>query len=143
MYPKLKKTYFSLLVPAVLGFICFFLLKQFKVIAVLKGGQFKPFNVLVFVMAITTAIAAPIFFRSIFAQRNKDKKRITREEFIRFQQHLIRMALIAPYFSLLAFFFDFPQFYLVASFLAALYAVYYFYPSQRRIGFEKRIFRVE
>jgi len=143
MVRRLKITYFSLLVRAILGFICAFILKEFKLIEVLKGGQFKPFNVSIFILAIATAIAVPIFFRSIFAHRKKDEKRITEEEFIRFEQILIGTALVAPYTSLIAYLFDFPEFYLVGSFLATLYALYYFYPSQRRIAFEKRIFRVE
>jgi len=140
---RLRKIYFSLLIPAILGFIGFFFLKQLGILEISGIGQNRLFNVSIFVLAICTAVAAPIFFRSYFAHQQRNEKRIAEAVFIRFEQSLIRIALIAPYFCLVSYIFDFPEFYLAASFIASLYAIYYYYPSQKRLTFEKRIFRVE
>jgi len=44
---------------------------------------------------------------------------------------------------LVAYLLEFPRFYLAGTVLMALYAVYYYYPSKKRIQFERKIFRVK
>lgn len=106
----------------------------------------KFFNLLaplVFVLSVIFGIAAPIFFRSLFAHKISNEKSTTESKLIKFEQSLIRIALVTPYLGLIAYFLEFQKFYFSATFIMALYSVYYFYPSQKRIAFEKRIFRVK
>ena len=142
MREQLKKTYFRLLIPALIGFLITWLNRELKLFAMEQQPAGEIFVVAVFVLSLVLAVAAPIFMRTLFAHRQKENTAVAEEQFIRFETNLIRIALLTPYFSLVAYFYSFPEFYLVGSFLAGLYAVYYFYPSQRRISFEKRIFRV-
>ena len=144
MIDKLKKTYFNLLIPAIVGFLCIYLLKEFNFIIHLGKPQF--ISILapsVFVLSVIFAIAAPIFFRSLFAHKMSNKKSTPESKLIKFEQSLIRIALVTPYLGWVAYFFEFQKFYFSAIFIMALYSVYYFYPSQKRIAFEKRIFRVK
>ncbi|MFH2132584.1 MAG: hypothetical protein ABIK68_19560 [bacterium] len=142
MQSRLKRTYFGFLTPVLAGFICGFLNKEFKLALFRQGETAEFFVVATFIGSLVFAIAAPIFIRTIFAHRQRHQTHIPEDRFIRFELNLIRVALLTPYFSLVAYLWDFPEFYMAGSFLAALYAIYYFYPSQRRIIFEKRIFRV-
>lgn len=143
MQERLKKTYFRLLIPALIGFGLVFLDKELQITGTVQKAVGEVFIVAVFILSLVLAVAAPVFTRTLFAHQHKDSKRVAETEFIRFEAKLIRIALVTPYFSLIAYFFSFPEFYLVGSFLAGLYAIYYFYPSQRRISFERRIFRVK
>jgi len=106
------------------------------------GGQIESLVIAVFVLSIGLAVAVPIGLRSLFVYRWRDRRSVSEEEFIRFEQLLMRVALSSTFGSLIAYALDFPGFYLSGIFLAALYSAYYFYPSQRRLTFEKRIFRV-
>ena len=143
MIKKLKKTYFSLLIPAMVGFICIYLSKKFNFFNFDQLQFISILSPIVFVLSVIFGLAAPIFFRSLFAHKMRNEKSTTESKLIRFEQSLIRIALVTPYLGLLAYLFEFKQFYFTATFLVTLYAVYYFYPSQKRIAFEKRIFRVK
>ncbi len=143
MIDKLKRTYFFLLIPAIVGFICIYLLKKFNLFHL---GQSQFMSILapsVFVLSVIFGIAAPIFFRSLFAHKMSNEKSTPESKLIRFERSLIRIALVTPYLGLVAYFLEFQKFYFSATFIMALYAIYYFYPSQKRIAFEKRIFRVK
>ena len=142
MIDKLKKTYFSLLIPAIVGFLCIYLSKEFNFIHLGKPQFISILAPSVFVLSVIFSIAAPIFFRSLFAHKMSNEKSTTESKLIKFEQTLIRIALVTPYLGLVAYFFEFQKFYFSAIFIMALYSVYYFYPSQKRIAFEKRIFRV-
>jgi len=142
MIDKLRKTYFSFLIPAIVGFICIYLSKKFNLFHLGQPQFISILAPLVFVLSVIFAIAAPIFFRSLFAHKISNEKSTTESKLIKFEQSLIRIALVTPYLGLVAYFFEFQKFYFSATFIMTLYAVYYFYPSQKRIAFEKRIFRV-
>jgi len=143
MINKLKKTYFSLLIPAIVGFICIYLSKKFNFFNLGQPQFISILAPLVFVLSVIFGIAAPIFFRSLFAHKISNEKSATESKLIKFEQSLIRIALVTPYLGLVAYFFEFQKFYFSATFIMTLYAVYYFYPSQKRIAFDKRIFRVK
>ena len=54
----------------------------------------------------------------------------------------MRVALVTPYLTLAGYWLALPKFYLSGAVLMTLYAGYYFYPSRRRLEFDRRIFRV-
>lgn len=143
MMNQLKKTYFRLLIPAIIGFLCIYLLKALNGVHVGKPPYLSMLAPLVFVLSVFFAIAAPVFFRSLFAHKLRYEKSTTEPRLIKFEKGLIRIALVTPYLGWVAYFFEFEKFYFSAIVIMALYAVYYFYPSKKKIAFEKRIFRVK
>lgn len=143
MQQQLLKTYFRFLIPAVLGFAAGFLNHTGQLTDWFQQPAESSWIVAVFVLALVFAVAAPIMVRTVFAHRRRERQHISESEFMAFERTLIRVALLSPYCAMIAYLYRFPEFYLAGSFLAALYAVYYFYPTRRRIQFEKRIFRVE
>jgi hypothetical protein len=143
MNNELRNTYYTLLIPATIGFAVTGLLKTFKAFTVGPVRYIEFFAPAVFILSVVLAVALPVFFRTIFANKMRNEKSVSLTDFIKFEKSLLYVSLITPYVTLIAFLFDFPRFHVAGSFLMTIYAVYYYYPSKKRIKFEKRIFRVQ
>ena len=143
MVKNLKRIYFSLLVPAILGFAIVSLAKAYDWIEIGSANFIEIAGPLIFILCIVLAIAFPIFYRALFAHRSRDLLNLPEKKLLGFERTLINVVMITPYLALAAYFFELPRFYTASAILIGLYAVYYFYPSKTRIGFERRIFRVK
>ena len=142
MVDELRKTYIVLLIPAIVGFIFFFIAKTFHLIHI-GPVKFQEFlGPSLFIASVLFAIALPILFRTLFAHKVRHQKSVSEPDLLKFERNFLYIALLTPYVTLIAYFFELPRFYCAGTVLMALYAVYYYYPSERRITFEKRIFRV-
>ena len=115
-----------------------------------KTGRFAPpagvgagwIGRAVFLAAALSGIAAPLALRTAFVSRHREARSIPEVELERFERTVLRAALLSPFFAVAAAWLEAPRFLLAGSALAAFYALYYFYPSERRIRHERRIFRV-
>ena len=143
MADELRRTYFILLIPAIAGFIAISIVKKFNLIELGHITSLEIFAPLVFVLSVVFAIAWPIFFRTLFAHKIRHQKSIPEVDLIKFERNFLYIVLVTPYLMLTAYLFEFPRFYLAGTVLMTLYAVYYYYPSKKRIQFERRIFRVK
>ncbi|MBU0988417.1 MAG: hypothetical protein KKH68_14300 [Proteobacteria bacterium] len=143
MTAELKKIYFTLLIPAGLGFIIIRLVSAFNLFTIGAIKVFQVFAPMVFVLAVFFAVALPIFFRTLFAHKMRHRKNISKIDLIKFERSLIGIISVAPYLALAAYIFEFPRFYCAGILLSALYAVYFYYPSEKRIRFDQRLFRVK
>lgn len=143
MIDELRRTYFTLLIPAVAGLIALFVFKTFHLIDFAPIKFQELLAPLLFVLSVIFAIALPIFFRTLFAHNIRDQKSVSEAALLRFERSFLHIALVTPYVTLAAYLFALPRFYLAGTVLMALYAVYYYYPSRKRIQFERRIFRVK
>jgi hypothetical protein len=142
MAKKLRKTYFIILLPAVVGLIAGYLAKSHGFLTV---GQFQFRGIIaliVFILSVIFAVALPIFYRALFAHSVRHLKNLSEKKLIKFELNLLYFSLVTPYLALIAFLLELPRFHLAGTVLMTLYAVYYYYPSRKRIRFEKRIFRV-
>ena len=142
MADELRRTYLRLLIPSIIGFMCFFLAKNVHPVGFDAIKHREYLAPVVFILSVLFAIALPIFFRALFAHRAQGLKGVSRKNFMKFERTLLAIALVTPYMTLTAYLLALPRFYCAGTVLMALYAVYYYYPSQRRIEFERRIFRV-
>lgn len=97
---------------------------------------------MIFVAAALTALAIPLLLRTLFARKAVLENEVNPASFFRFQKQLVISAMLTPYLGIMALVLELQKFYVSATLLMALYAVYYYYPSQRRINFDKRIFRI-
>jgi len=143
MQPILKKQYIIIILPAVSLFLAFGLARQLNFIT---SGQFVISSVLhsmVFILSAITALAGPLFFRTLFAHSMRKQRGVSAKEFLSFQKKILWISMITPYFAFIAVLCDFPRFFAAAIVLMALYAVYYYFPSQKRIDFDQKIFRVK
>jgi len=143
MTRTLQKRFWLLLTPALAGLGGVWFLRQQGVFG--TAGQAWPaaLAVVLFVLAVVFAGAVPILGRAVFAHRVRHRRRVSEDEFYRFQQRQLLAVMATPYLALAAYALAVPIFYLAGTVLATLYALYYHYPSQQRTGFDRRIFRVK
>ena len=143
MSKELKKTYLILLLPSILGFTLAGGAKAYDFIDIGSDNFIQIAGPFIFILCIALAVAFPIFYRALFAHKNRDVISVSDEKLLKFERTLINVVMITPYLALLAYFFELSRFYTTSAILIGLYAVYYFYPSKTRIAFERRIFRVK
>ena len=142
MQTQLKRLYFFMLLPALVLFAALYTAGYLKLI---PSGAFAlgpPWPAMFFIGAAATGVAGPILVRTLFANSVKGEKQVARDTFFTFQKRLTAMACITPYIAFAAMACELPQFHSAAILLMALYALYYHFPSVRRIEFDRKIFRV-
>jgi hypothetical protein len=142
MYSELKKTYFAVLLPSILGFVTVYLAKANYLFEIGSINYMEIWAPSIFFLSVIFALALPIFHRTLFAHRNRYANRLSERDLAKFERKQIYLTLVTPYLGLAAFILELPRFFAGGSILMGIYAVYYFYPSQRRIALDKRIFRV-
>jgi hypothetical protein len=143
MFTHLKNVYALLLVPVVLGTALLWILDRMTLLPY-ELREARPFiSTAILTLAALCAVGLPIFYRAYFAHTVRLQKTVSRACFLAFERNLILIALLAPYWGLLAFGWKLPRFYFTGTLLMALYAVYYFYPSRKRLRYDTRIFRVQ
>ncbi len=143
MIKELKKTYYLLIFPAVILTIIAYLLFYFKVWGGVAFSPSRNFSIIFFIVAITIGVALPIFLRVYFFSKLKTKHFTTQKEFIRYQKLIIKIAAITAYLAFIAAFLRMETFYFGGTVLAAIYAIYYHYPSEKKIKFDQKIFKVQ
>ena len=142
MIDKLRRTYFTLLVPAMVGFAAYFMAETYHLVDLGPTKSQEILAPLLFILSVVFAIALPIFFRTLFANSVRQKKSVSEADLLKFERTFLYIALVTPYIALAGYMFELPRFHLGGTVIMALYAVYYYFPSQKRIQFERRIFRV-
>ena len=138
----LRKFYWIALAPAIAGFALAAAAGRGALMPALTDGWRSRAGLALFVLAVAAAVALPVLWRALFAYQLKGYRRASESALLRLQRRLILTAAAAPYLALLAYGLQVPRFYAAGCVLAALYAVYYHYPSRRKIGYERRLFRV-
>ena len=103
----------------------------------------KIWHAVFFTAGAITAIAAPILIRAIFAHKVRQTRQMSQETFLKFQRWLILIPCITPYLVLAALFCNLPEFHAGGIVLMALYALYYHFPSEKRVQHDLKVFRVE
>ncbi len=142
MIAQLKKHYFFLLIPALVLFV---FLGTAQALGMAAPGQLHvpgPVQSAIFILASGTAIAGPLLIRTLFAHSLRTNKPVEKKAFMRFQQRILNLGLVTPYLAFVAVLCEFLKLFSAGIALMALYAVYYYFPSEKRIRFDSRIFRV-
>ncbi len=142
MTNELKKYYFVLITPAAIILISVYLLKLLGMDVRLNSPTGNTTNILLFILSAAFGIAFPILCRTWFVKKIESRKTLEPNEFLQFEKRILLIALTVPYFAIVAVFLNLPFQYLAGIFLIAIYSVYFFYPSDKRIEFDKKIFRV-
>ncbi len=142
MTDELKRTYFIFLLPSILGFTLAGGAKAYNFYRIGPNDFTEILAPSIFILSVTLALALPIFYRTFFAHRKRHTKSISEHELIKFERNLIYMTLVTPYLALTALVLELSRFYTAGTILMGIYAVYYFYPSKKRIALDRRIYRV-
>jgi len=142
MQNRLKKYYYCFLLPSIGIIAAILTARALDLIEPLRLIHGQVLARVIFILAIILSVAAPVVLRTLFAHRMRLSVGTPPDAFFRFQQRLIGAALLTPYLILVTCLVYLPRFYHAGVILAALYAGYYHYPSERRIAFDRRIFKV-
>ncbi|MGD9898252.1 MAG: hypothetical protein AB7T22_03900 [Calditrichaceae bacterium] len=89
------------------------------------------------------SIILPLVYRLVFIGRVRHKKKLERGEFLKFEKTTLYIASISAYILFIACLYDIYKIHLAGTALFVFYAVYYYYPSKKRISTEEMIFRVD
>jgi hypothetical protein len=141
MHHQLKTIYIIILSPALACFIAVCVLRQIYPSMDMPVQTCAFIAPMIFILSAVFAVASPILYRSFFAHSHRHVHDVPPEALFIFERNLTGMTLVTPYLALVAYFLQLPRFYLAATLLMALYAVYYTYPSHKRVAFDEKIFR--
>jgi hypothetical protein len=142
MQNRLQKLYVVLLAPALVGFMAAAFQRGVHPSTLFPARTIALAAPLLLVLAAVFALAAPIFCRSLFAYRRRHLSEVSPAALFKLECLLMTTALLTPYVALAGYCLQLPRFHLGVTLLTALYAVYYYYPSHRRIRLDMTIFRV-
>jgi hypothetical protein len=142
MHKTLQKYYMMLVTPGLGLFLVLGLAAAWNLIPPGRLTVPPGIHITVFVAAVVTAIAGPLFFRTVFAYSVRYRRQVDAAKFLMFQRRLLQISQTTVYLAFAAMVCEFPRFYSAAIVLMGLYAMYYHYPSRQRIDFDKKIFRV-
>jgi len=142
MINELRRTYFRLLVPVIVGFVVYFVAKTYDLFDFGPTKFHEILAPLLFILSVVFSIALPVFLRTVFAHSVRQKKSVSEADLLKFERTFLYIALVTPFIALAGYILELPRFHLGGTVIMALYAVYYYFPSQKRIQFERRIFRV-
>ncbi|BBO78120.1 hypothetical protein DSCW_55370 [Desulfosarcina widdelii] len=142
MKATLQKRFMLMLAPALIGFSYVLLLRSLGIHPI-DAATMAGWVPVLFILAVVSAAAAPIMVRTAFAHRMHRRRQTSETEFSRFQNSLLIVVMATPYLALAVYTLAAPTFYLGGALLAMLYALYYHYPSEKRLAFDRRVFRVQ
>ncbi len=137
----LKGTYYRQLLASVFLVVVAYLLKYFHQLDSVQVPG-RAFNVVVATLAGVFGIALPIFYRSYFVYKIRNRKQISLDTFIRFERVLLTTALVTPYFLVVSLLLNMMEATNILITLFAIYAAYYYFPSGKKVLFEMKIFRL-
>lgn len=138
---ELLKFYLRLLIPALTLFLFAELVRLLGKIHISLPFSNQMIFSSIFVLAVLFSLAIPIFYRTLFVYKIRAKQAISFDDYVGHEKKLMGIALITPYFLSIALLFRFSRFYFASIILLAMYSAYYYYPSSKRILFERKLFR--
>lgn len=101
------------------------------------------FSVLLSTLAAAFAIAIPIFYRTYFISKHKDLKHIPTELFFNFEKNILNIILITPYLLAVSILLNMSERTQILITLFVLYAIYFYFPTKKKLRFEMKIFRIK
>lgn len=95
-----------------------------------------------FIGSWVTALALPLLLRDRFVKSVAAQKSVEPGPFLAFEKNCLVAGLSSALFAVAAYVCSVEIFYFAGAFLGALYAAYYYFPTEQRVAHEMRLFRV-
>ncbi len=140
---NLQRIYYWQLVPAAILLIMAYALTFIFHLADQNLSAGKTVTIIVTVLSGVIGIALPVFYRSYFVYKIKDQKKIAEDTFLNYERTQITLALLTPYFLIIAVLMTMNQTALILITLFSIYVLYYYFPSEKKVLFEMKIFRIK
>lgn len=143
MQQTLKKHYLSILLPGVIIFAIIYLIYNTGGILSENTSTPRAISAIHVILSAAFTFLVPMWLK-ITAVNNLNKtKKIEISEFIKFEKSYISTSLVSVYIFISGYLFKLSKIPMSVVIIFCLYAIYYYYPSMRRINLEKRIFRIK
>ena len=142
MNKEIRSYYFKLIIPAVVCCLVIFILESMN-IHVFLGEISKAGTFLLIFLAAFFSIVFPLWFRIFFIRKVQGQRDVSVEQFMTFEKTFILIAELSLYVVLIAYVFKTPKMQMMFIALFGFYAVYYYFPSRKRINHEKKLFRIQ
>lgn len=144
MRERLVRLYWLMVGPAILLFAALYAVDKLGLADPgLWRSAHRGIGVVVFMGAALLGVAAPLGLRTAFVSRHREQRSVPEAEVERFERRVLLVALWAPYLAVVAAYLELPTVFFAGTALSAFYALYYLYPTRRRISHERRIFRAD
>jgi len=137
-----QKCYWLTLAPALIA-LCVLGLNQVFGTPYISQQASRPTTMFILVLTGGLAILLPLWQRILFCRKQTGKSGTDLGVFIRFEKRFMVSGLLAAYMIPLGYFCRLPQVPLFWMIIFSLYAVYYYFPSGKRITMECKIFKVQ
>jgi hypothetical protein len=132
MQQEIRTYYFRLILPAVICCLLLFILERLH-INIFFGEVSKAGTVLFIILSACFSIVFPLWLRILFIRKFGGQTGVSVEQFLKFEKT----------FLLIAYVFKVPKAQMLFIALFGFYAVYYYFPSAKRIEHERKLFRVQ
>ncbi len=139
---RLQKNYFWIVIPAVLLIFILFLFEKLHIqLNFLSGG--KIVSTVLIILAASTSTILPTWYKLLLIKKLRNKKKISYQDFSVLQNKIVLTAAFTIYWVFPAYLYQIPKVPMLLIAFFAIYALYYYYPSKRRIDMEKKTFRID
>ncbi|RLD82254.1 MAG: hypothetical protein DRJ10_05245 [Bacteroidetes bacterium] len=138
---KLKKNYFLIVTPAILLIFIFLLLEKNNIILNFPLGG-KVLSTVIIILSASTSTIFPIWYKLLLIKKLKNNKKVSFDDFTSLQNRVTITTAFSIYWIFPAYMYQLQEIPMLLIAFFAIYALYYYYPSKRRIEMEKKTFRI-
>ena len=142
MQKKLLRHYLIINLPGIAAFIILYILVKFHV-NIFFPVQQGWVQVIMMIASGLFAVVLPLWYRILFVNRMKGKANTGKPRFMQFERDFLALASVSVYILVAGFILALPRIPLSVMVLFVIYALYFYFPSEKRIRSEKKMFRVE
>ena len=141
MQKALVKHYLKINIPGIAAFIMLYIMGKLNVpvfIPVHHGW----IQVFMMIAVALSAVVLPLWYRISFVKKMKGKAHTDESDFIKFEKKFLTIASASVYVLIAGYLLALSRIPLSVMLLFVLYALYFYFPSEKRIRSEQKIFRV-
>ena len=141
MQKTLLKHYLKTNIPGIAAFIVLYIMGKLNIpiFIPIHHGWIQIFMMITIALF---AIVLPLWYRISFVNKMKRKTHTNETDFIKFEKNFLTIASVSVYILIAGYLLALPRIPLSVMILFVLYALYFYFPSEKRIRSEQKIFRV-
>ena len=142
MIKNLQRVYYRIAIPCFLLLIAIYLGEVAGLYFSFEEAPIQ-INVTLLVLATCFSLVFPIWLKLSFIQSNKKKKSVGKDTYFNYAKRYIILSVSGFYIVPVAYIFQLSKWIMFTIALFAIYSLYFYYPSEKRIESEKKLFRVK
>ncbi len=140
MQKKLLRLYFRLTIPFVILITILAIVEQIGIRIILPLDA-RLITIVLLLIAVLLSFILPLWFRLKLLNRYRERsKSLTKEKFLKFEIQYMILPLFTPYLMIVAYLLGTPKIPMSVIIIIAIYSIYFYFPSKKRIKLEKKIF---